>query len=114
MSHKPISPASLFNGVKKVGVDLRTYLEYGADRSGDGGEDVLEQRDLLLAAGVLRRLGHSVEEVGVIRGKVGLIGEEIRAEIQRRQLPAVGAFIMAVEQLGVKSIEQLWLGTSDS
>ena len=36
---------------------------------------------------MLRRLGHRVEEVGVVGGKVGRVAEEIRAEIQRRQLP---------------------------
>ena len=69
-----------------------TYLEDGADWGGDGGEDVLEERDLLLAAGVLRRLGQRMEEVGVVSGKTGLFTEEIRTKIQRRQLPVRAPF----------------------
>ena len=41
---------------------------------------------------MLRRLGHRVEEVGVISRKICLFTEEIRTKIQRRQLPVRAPF----------------------
>ena len=49
---------------------------------------------------MLRRLGHHVKQVGVVRGEPRLLAEEVGAEVERREPPAVGALVVAVEELG--------------